>query len=138
MKKFTFLLLSILMLFGCSKKSDDSTTSEYSNKLQLGKGLNVTNFFELTGVGTTFEANALIYFRLESSSDMSGSDVKIQIDKQDGSSYNSLTYTNTQNYGHIFLSSFIINDPGTYKATGILIKNSKTVASTNFTIYVTK
>ena len=135
MKKFSFLLIIILFLFGCSKKSDNS--SAYSNSLQLGTGMNAATF-QLIGVGTSFAAESTIYFRLESSDDMEGSEVKIQIDKQDGTPFNTFTFSNPQSYGHIFMSSFSIGDPGNYKATGILTKGTKTIASTNFTIYITK
>jgi hypothetical protein len=60
--------------------------------------------------------------------------VRIKIDKQDGTAYLSHDYTNPQSYGHIFLSSFTVTDPGSYKATGILVTGTKTVASINFTV----
>ena len=133
MKKAIFLVISGLLLVACSKKSSDST-DEYSNSLNFGTGLNPTNLFELTGVGTVFAKSTTIYFRLESQDDMGGSAVKIQINKGDGSLYNSFTYTNPQSYGHILLSYFSIPDAGSYTATGILVTGNKSVASQNLTI----
>jgi hypothetical protein len=137
MKKLLFILLGILMVTGCAKKSSD-TTNSYSNSLQLGTGISTANYSDLTGVATSFYANAFIYFRLESADDQGGSQIKIQIDKQDGTSYNSYTYPSPQGYGHIFLSYFNIPDPGNYKATGIIVTGNKTVASLNFSVIATK
>jgi hypothetical protein len=133
MKKIFSILLISMVVISCSKKSD-STSSEFSNKLTLGTGLNSSNLFELTGTGTSFVVNTYIYFRLESVDDMGGSKVRIKIDKQDGTAYNSIDYPNPQSYGHIFLSSFMITAPGSYKATGILVTGTKTIASVNFTV----
>jgi hypothetical protein len=136
MKKVLFVLLGIVILSGCSKKS--TTDNPYSNSLQLGTGISSTNSFNLTGIGTSFYASSLIYFRLESADDQGGSSIKLQINKQDGTSYNSFTYPSVQSYGHIFLSSFSISDPGTYTAIGIIVTGNKTVASQSFTILVSK
>ena len=43
-KLFSFVILA-LIIAGCSKSSDDNT-SEFSNKLQFGTGLNPSNLFE--------------------------------------------------------------------------------------------
>jgi V8-like Glu-specific endopeptidase len=135
MKKSLCLLLIAAVAVSCSKKSDSTTTTEYSNKITLGTGLNPSNLFELTGVGTTFTAGTLVYFRLECAADMGGSDVRIQIDNQDGTPYSTIPdYHNTQSYGHIFLSGFSIPDAGSYKATAILVTGLKTVASINFVL----
>jgi len=135
MKKIFFLLLITLAVVSCSKKSDSPSASAYSNKLALGTGLNPSNPFELTGVGTTFLVSSVIYFRLESADDMGGSKIRIQIDKQDGTPYSTVPdYDNPQSYGHIFLSGFSLPDKGSYKATGILVTGLKTVASVNFTL----
>ncbi|MCX6242197.1 MAG: hypothetical protein NTX43_10365 [Bacteroidetes bacterium] len=133
MKRALFTILSLVFLLGCSKSSTDST-SEFSNSLTFGTGLNPSNLFQLTGVGTVFQHGSTIYFRLESQDDMGGSTVKIQINKSDGSAYNSFTFTNPQSYGHILLSSFSIPDVGAYTAIGILVTGSKTVASSPLTI----
>jgi hypothetical protein len=132
MKKIFFLLLITLAVISCSKKSD-STSNEFSNKLTLGTGF-TSNYMDLVGVGTSFTASTAIYFRLESAVDIGGSNVRIKIDKQDGTAFNSFDYVNPQSYGHILLSSFVINTPGSYKATGILVTGLKTVASINFTV----
>lgn len=133
MKKISLLLLLAIFAISCSKKSDE-TTSSYANKITLGTGFSSTNFFELTGVGTSFPALSNIYFRLESTDDMGGSTVRIKIDKQDGTAFSTQDYPNPQSYGHILLSNFMIDTPGNYKATGILVTGNKTVASINFVI----
>ena len=131
MKKIFFLLLIAMAVVSCSKKS---TSSEFSNKLTLGTGINPNNLFELTGAGTSFTAPAVLYFRLESAVDMGGSTVRIKIDQTDGTPISSQDYTNPQSYGHIFLSYFTITRTGSYVATGILVTGLKTVASINFTV----
>jgi len=133
MKKLVYLLFISLALVSCSKKSD-SSSSAYSNSLALGTGFNVTNF-QLTGVSTTFPVNSTIYFRLESTDDMGGSKVRIQIDNADGTPYTTVPdFENPQSYGHIFISGFSLPAKGSFKATGILVTGNKTIASINFTI----
>ncbi len=131
-KLFSFVILA-LTIAGCSKSSDDNT-SEFSNKLQFGTGLNPSNLFELVNMGTVFPRSTQIYFRLESQDDMGGSDIMLQIKKSDGSVYNSFTYASIQSYGHIFLTAFVIPDAGNYTAYGILVTGNKTVASSPLTI----
>jgi hypothetical protein len=133
MKKLLFVILSGLILVACSKKSED-TTSEFSNSLKFGTGLNPSNLFLLTGEGTVFPKLTSIYFRLESQDDMAGSAVKIQVNKSDGSIYNSYTFPSIQSYGHIYLTSFSIPDAGNYTATGILVTGNKTIATQSLTI----
>jgi hypothetical protein len=135
MKKIILMFLAALAFVSCSKKSDDSnSTPAYSNKLELGTGLNPSNLFELTGKGTTFTLLSAIYFRLESADDMAGSAVRIQIDTQTGTAVATYDYPSIQSYGHIFLSSFAVEVPGNYKATGILVTGNKTIASVNFVV----
>ena len=134
MKKIFLLLLVVLAMTSCSKKSEDTSTSSFSNKLELGTGLNPSNLFQLTGVGTTFTLSGSIYFRLESADDMGSSAVRIQIDKQDGTAVATYDYPSIQSYGHIYLSAFSVELPGNYKATGILVNGNKTIASVNFVV----
>ncbi|MCX6244711.1 MAG: hypothetical protein NTU98_08400 [Bacteroidetes bacterium] len=136
MKKIFFLMLISLVAISCSKKSDDTTSSsEFSNSLTLGTGLNQSNPFELTGAGTSFPVSSLIYFKLVSADDMGGSKIRIQIDNQNGTPYTTIPdYDNPQSYGHIFISGFSLPDAGSYKATGILVNGTKTIASVNFTL----
>jgi len=134
MKKIFFLLLITLAVVSCSKKSDSTSSSGFSNKLTLGTGLNSSNLFELTGVGTSFTASTTIYFRLESAEDMGGSAVRLKINEQDGTPIFTQDYPNPQSYGHILLSNFTITRAGSYVATGILVTGLKTVASINFTV----
>jgi hypothetical protein len=134
MKKIFLLVLVVLAIASCSKKSDSTTTTGFSNKLELGTGLNPSNLFQLTGVGTTFKLGGTIYFRLESADDMGSSAVRIQIDKQDGTAVATYDYPSIQSYGHIFLSTFSVEVPGNYKATGILLTGNKTIASASFVV----
>ena len=134
MKKVILFILSCLFLVACSKKSSDSTTSEFSNSLTFGTGLNQANLFQLTGTGTTFPKSTPIYFRLESQDDNAGSPVRIIISKGDGTLYTLFDFTNPQSYGHIFLSNFSIPDAGNYTATGILKTGNKIIATSPLTI----
>ncbi len=137
MKKLLFILLGISFLSGCTKKSTDNT-NPYSNSLQLGTGISSVNPSDLTGVGTTFFAYTIIYFRLESADDQGSSSIMIQIKKQDGTTYSSYTFPSLQGSGHIYLSYFTIPDPGNYTATGVIVTGNKTVASVSFTIAASK
>jgi hypothetical protein len=126
------LAACLSLLCSCSK--DDN---EFSNKLTLGTGLNQSNLFELTGIGTTFTAPATIFFRLESEADMAGSDITIRIDIKEGDEYvefTSFPFDNPQSFGHIFLSSFSLAEGGQFKATGILVTGNKEIASKEFTV----
>ena len=137
--KFMSILLTAVCFFsiiGCNKNSSDPN-SGFTNKLTLGSGM---SGFNLVKEGTSFTRvglNATIFFRLESATDMAGSGLNITIEKDSlgtWKSYLTFPYTNTQSYGHIFLSSFLIPQAGSFRATGILLTGNKTVASTNFTV----
>jgi hypothetical protein len=133
MKKLTGLLLLVLILAGACAKKDSSSTSEFSNSLKLGTGMNASNF-TLTGEGTVFQHGTAIYFRLESGNDMGGSTVRISVNKVGTSDYVNHDYPALQSYGHITMSSFSVSDPGSYTATGILLTGNVTVASISFTV----
>jgi hypothetical protein len=137
MKKILYLLVISLAVISCTKKSDDTTTSQYSNKLTFGTGLNQSNPFELTGTGTNFPVSGLVYFRLESSDDMGGSKVRIRITKPDGTEFETPPdFDNPQSYGHIFISGFSVPSvAGTYTATGILVTGTKTIATSPLTTH---
>ena len=143
MKKILFIAFLILLsgiLSSCKKSSTSDTSSGFSNSLQLGTGMNASNF-TLTGGGTRFYAGQTIYFRIESSDDMAGSSVKIHIDTNNNGTYlafSDFTFPNPQNTGHLLISSFPINSPGTFRATGILVNGNKTIGSVNFTEIATK
>lgn len=133
MKNVIFILFTLAVISSGCKKSEDST-SEYNNKIELGTGLDPSNSFILTGVGTTFASTATIYFRLESQDDMAGSIVKIQVMNSDGTLYNAWEYPNPQSYGHIMVSSFRIAETGNYTVSGILVTGNKTIASISVVI----
>jgi hypothetical protein len=135
---YTILLSCfILIISGCKKDENPASADEYSNKLTLGTGIG-ENGFQLNGEATTFTgANNPIYFRLESQTDMEGSQIRIRLEKNSGSGfvfYNDYTFNNPQSYGHIFLSSFKTGQTGSYKATGIIVSKNLEVASLQFTI----
>jgi hypothetical protein len=133
MKNVIFILFTLSVISSGCKKSEDST-SEYTNKIELGTGLDPSNSFILTGVGTTFTSTATIYFRLESQDDMAGSKVKIQVMNSNGTLYNDWEYPNPQSYGHIMVSSFRISETGNYTVSGILVTGNKTIASISVVI----
>ena len=132
MKKFAFFLILFgvcLLWQDCTKKESSDSTSEFTNKIELGTGIDPSNYFNLTGIGTTFSSTANIYFRLESKDDMGGSAVKIQVMRSNGILYNAWDYPNPQSYGHILISAFKIAEAGNFTVTGILVNGSKTIAS---------
>lgn len=130
MKNYAGIIFALLLLAtGCEK--DDSPSDTFSNSLTLGTGLNPSNLFELTGEGTVFPAGSLIYFRLESKEDMAGFPVRINI-KAAGTDIENLDFPAIQEYGHIYLSSFVAPAPGNYTATGILTSGNKSIATITF------
>jgi len=129
------ILLAAISLFWCSPTS---STSGFSNKLTLGTGQSSANLFNLTGAGTSFTGAPLtLYWRLESSDDMAGSQVTIDIKKLSGGtfiSHQSQTYPNAQSYGHIMVSAINIDSAGSFRATGILVTGNKTISTVDFTV----
>jgi hypothetical protein len=135
----TVLAVGVAVLCSCEFDLDPAPVSEFSNKLQIGTGLNASNPFELAGQGAMFSGvkPLTLTFRLESADDMLGSAVVMDIEKNSGIAYEpyaTQTYPNPQSSGHIFLASFSIADAGSYRATGILQKGSKSVGSAVFTV----
>jgi hypothetical protein len=136
----TFIIIMVVVFMnGCKKDSSATSSSDqYTNQLTLGTGM---NGFNITGETTSFSrigGQANIYWRLESAKDMGGSSVTIAIDKQGSGgfvSYYSQTYPSPQSYGNIMLSSIVIADTGSFRATGILVTGNVTVATKNFTVH---
>lgn len=129
------IIFSIFAGMSCEK---NPASNEFKNQLTLGTGM---SGFTLIGQGTTFNrgnsGSLQLYWRLESATDMAGSDVTIKIDNISSGTpvfYVSQPYANKQSYGHIMLSSITISDAGSYRATGILVTGSKQVATVDFTV----
>lgn len=144
MKNIYSLLIIIVFIFsiaGCKKDDSNpaSQTTEFTNKLTLGTGADYSSF-KITGESLSFTrigGTASIFWRLESVLDMAGSSIQIKLEKSEGGSfvaYSTLSFPAAQNYGHITISSFQLKDVGTYKATGIIVNQSYTVASLVFTV----
>ncbi len=144
MRLYTIVLLVIAAVsFSSCKKDEDpassNNTSQYSNKLTLGTGMNATNF-TLSGETTTFTrvgGTVPIFYRLESAADLGGAAVSIKIEKQTGGTYTTVVtypYTNPQAYGHIIMAAFALGDAGSYRATGLLTVAGTVIASVNFTV----
>lgn len=129
-KTIWFLFLAMLTLqISCKKDAD----AEFTNEMKFGTGL-AGNGFELAGMGSTFTAGTLIYFRFESEEDMAGRMIVLEVMNQAGSLYNTFEYTNPQSYGHIFLSSFIIQNPGAYTVNARLGDSGVSVISAAITV----
>jgi hypothetical protein len=131
MRNIAVIIAGLLLLAGCHKSLD---TPGYSNTLTLGTGLNPTDVSVVIGVGTSFSKSAPIYFKLESQRDISGSTVRIQVTRENGTFYNNFDFINTPESGHVFISNFTITDAGSFKVTGILMTGNKTVASRLITV----
>jgi len=136
----TVLIIAAMFILSSCKKSDSSpTSSQYSNKLELGTGMNASNF-TLAGEGTAFtrsSGTAIIYYRLESANDLGGAGISIKIEKLSGSSYSSVgtyPFSNAQNYGHIIMSAFSVLDAGNYRASGLITGSITTIATATFTV----
>lgn len=132
MRKLTFLVAILLLItIGC--KEDESET--WKNQLTLGTGINTSDFTLINE--TTAFTNDLIFFRLESADDMNGSPVRIVITNMANNQSANYDYPSIQSYGHIYMASLPVTESGSYKATGILTKTNKTVASVQFTVQLT-
>jgi hypothetical protein len=141
MKNIWIFLLGLTIVLTCCKKEEKDTeneTDQYSNKITLGTGM---SGFNITGEATTFYligGSLNIYWRLESKDDMAGSQVRILISKSISSTYqtiDTIDYNNPQSYGHIMLSSYPHTyGAGSFKATGILLTGSKTIASKEYIV----
>jgi hypothetical protein len=132
------IIFAILFTFNNCKK--DKTSSEFSNLITLGTGIEASNAFNLTGEGSIFYkigGSALIYFRLESADDMGGSTVELDFETTGGSLINTISRPAAQNYGHIMVSSFDWEwETGNYTVKAYLQETSgrKFIASKDFTI----
>ncbi len=131
-----FLMSITLIMPGC-RKEEETDEEQFTNKLTLGTGM---NGFNLTGEATSFYltgGSLNIYWRLESMDDMSGSNVRILIEKNLTGNFqviDTVDFNNPQSYGHIMLSSYNHNyGAGNFRATGILITGIKTIASKEYT-----
>lgn len=123
-----FVTIVMLLISGCGKVE----TETWKNQLTLGTGMNASDF-TLVNESTAFTANT-IYFRLESADDMNGSPVRIVITNLANNQSANYDFPSLQSYGHIYISSLAVGETGSYKATGILTKTNKTVASIQFTV----
>lgn len=117
---FVVAMLLPLGIAACNgSKNPSKPTDEFSNELTLGTGM---SGFDLIGETTSFPAApALIFYRLESAADLGGSAIEIRVEKKVNGAYlaaHAFPYSNPQNYGHIFLSSFTLTETGEYRATG--------------------
>ncbi len=128
MKNIIGLLFLMAVLATSCKKDDDQS---FSNSLKLGTGM---SGFNLTGEGTSFSAGTYIYFRLECEEDMGGSPVRIKVTKSGTGTSTDFNFPSLQDYGHLYLSSFSVAEPGSYTATGILTASNSTIASISFTV----
>jgi hypothetical protein len=138
MKSIFFAMMILSLVFVACEKEEEDNTEEFTNKLTLGTGM---SGFNITGEATTFYqvgGAVNLFWRLESVDDMAGSQVKIKIEKSVSGTFqplDSLTFNNPQSYGHIMLSSFSHDyGTGTFRATGILVTGSKTVASKEYIV----
>jgi len=132
------LIILVLFFSGCDESDSPTSTDQFTNKLTLGTGM---DGFTITGETTNFSlagGYVTIFWRLESSADMAGSNVNIVIhDLSSSSTVNdfTFTFTNPQSYGHIMLSSFRFSNSGSFKATAILVNGNSTVASKDFFVH---
>jgi len=139
MKKLAlFMLMVFFTAAGCNKSSISSLTLGtgtigFTIAGRTGKG------FTITGETTSFTGSPVtIFWRLESREDMKGSTVDIVIEEKTNNGYvtrNTFNYPALQSYGHIMVSSFNHDfGKGSFRATGKLTDNNKTVASKVYTV----
>ena len=113
------LVLGLACLASVSLTACGSGGDQFSNRLTFGTGIGQGgDAFALVNEGTTFTAPD-IWFKLETAEDLDSRAVRLYIN--DGT-YATKDYTPSQTYGHYFLSSFRITDPGTYTVKGYLVK----------------
>jgi hypothetical protein len=128
--KFAIYASLILVVFSCKKKE----TSDFTNKLTFGTGVNY-NDFTLTGEGSTFSVTpGNVAYRLESSEDFNGNLVKFVIQRS-GITYSTEIFgNNTKLTGHIFITTLNYAQKGSYSVSAYIQKTSgdQIVASGSF------
>ena len=135
------VLFALVLTFVSCKKDEASTTptDQYADKLTLGTGM---SGFVISGETVTFTKNpsnslASIYWRLECKDDYGNQGARLQIDKSVSGAWQAYATVNPpvlQDYGHIYVNGPVKIAVGTYRATGIHIGSSRTVAVVNFVV----
>lgn len=134
------VLFALMLTFvSCKKEEAATTASQFADKLTLGTGM---SGFVINGETATFTKNpsnslASIYWRLECKDDYGNQGARLQIDKSVGGVFQPYTTANPpvlQDYGHIYVNGPVNIAVGTYRATGIHIGTSRTVAVVNFVV----
>ncbi|NWF50967.1 MAG: hypothetical protein HXY49_10545 [Ignavibacteriaceae bacterium] len=139
MKSLLIIILSLIVLStGCGIEDNPTgNNNQFIDRLTLGKGLG-GNGFQLVEETTTFsDSSAPIFFKLESKADFEGAPISLRIEKKINGVYSFLKdfgYNNPQSNGHVFLSSFTLNERGEFKAIGINSYTSIRIASIEFVI----
>jgi len=127
-KLFYLLMLGVATFNACTKeeKKDD-----WTNKLTFGSGQNTSNYFELTGEGTTFSTvPGTVVFKLESKTAYDGYSIKFVVLK-DGTTHGTYSFiTNPKPTGHLFLTGFTFNLPGQYSVSAYIVGASETLVAT--------
>ena len=123
--------LAITSCGGLTKALDGGSSgcsTEFCDKLAFGTGIG-GNGFQLVGENTSFSlatTHGDITFRFESAEDSAGRAVRLYIYSGGGSSaspYWQKDYPVLQSYGHIYLSTFRITDPGSYEIRAYYVKD---------------
>ncbi len=133
------VVLLSCVLMSCSEDEAATGVTQFTDRLTLGTGANASNT-ALTGESSAFISLggvAVIYWRLESATELGGAGVALKIEKKSGSNYTligSYPYASPRSYGHIVISSISLADAGTFRATGLLTSTATEVASTTFTV----
>ncbi|MBN1180766.1 MAG: hypothetical protein JXB49_00665 [Bacteroidales bacterium] len=133
MKKIFFMMIALayFVFTGCEKDSGDD---EWSNKIELGTGI---QGFDLTGVGSKFTQYTTIWFRLESKTDMTGKTVKTRIEQMSGSPIiDDIIVSYPIAEKHILVSTFNVAIKGSYKISAYFDDNGTEtgIASAEFVI----
>lgn len=134
---FILVASSALLCLSCAKDDEPTSVVQFSNKLTLGTGTNVSNS-ALTGETSEFRALggvAVIYWRLESMTDFEGASVSLKIEKLTSGNYTPIdTHQTAASYGHVVVSSISLANAGSFRATGFITSTSTEVASTTFAV----
>jgi hypothetical protein len=105
------MVLAIVLLGGCEPGAP--SVDSFSDSLTFGTGIG-GNGFDLVGEDTTFSLQDLVggrlSFRLESEADIDSRFVRLYFND-----ISNVDFSAPQTYGHIFLSSFPVLYPGTYR-----------------------
>jgi hypothetical protein len=125
-----FVMSTLLFTFAC-KKND---SGGFTNKLQFGESVNISaEGWPVVNEKYTFALGQTVNFRIETKDDFGSSDFKLVI-KQGSTVVTEFGYPSLQSYGHIYVSSFVVAEDGTYTVEAYVMTGNKLIDTKSLTV----